>query len=226
MPQATPEGSVIDELLASDPVAMNEKRSSKDEKEVVKGKSKAKEVKPQKSAPEQSAYAAQVTRTLTNAQSKATGKQQPKATAKQEPLKKADAASTARPSTDADKVTESVEASAPNDVRDKAEHHSSEAQHSRGNSEPKSENNVNGAPGLMKKILGGAPLSPSLQKEKEDNMVNSVAPATAAPAEPTTNGTTDTGEKVQMGANLLGTEGNDVLWYKGMGKDGLWVSGT
>jgi hypothetical protein len=33
-------------------------------------------------------------------------------------------------------------------------------------------------------------------------------------------------EKIPMSANLLSGQGNDVLWYKGMGKDGLWVSGA
>ncbi len=33
-------------------------------------------------------------------------------------------------------------------------------------------------------------------------------------------------EKIQMSANLMSGEGNDVLWYKGMGRDGLWVSGA
>lgn len=35
----------------------------------------------------------------------------------------------------------------------------------------------------------------------------------------------DEEEEIHMSANLLSSEGNDVLWYKGMGKDGLWVSG-
>lgn len=33
-------------------------------------------------------------------------------------------------------------------------------------------------------------------------------------------------EEVHMSANLMGGQGNDVLWYKGMGRDGLWVSGA
>ena len=33
-------------------------------------------------------------------------------------------------------------------------------------------------------------------------------------------------EEVQMSANMMNGEGNDVLWYKGMGRDGLWVSGA
>lgn len=33
-------------------------------------------------------------------------------------------------------------------------------------------------------------------------------------------------EEIHMSANLMSGEGNDVLWYKGMGKDGLWVSGA
>lgn len=32
-------------------------------------------------------------------------------------------------------------------------------------------------------------------------------------------------EEIHMSANLMGGEGNDVLWYKGMGRDGLWISG-
>jgi hypothetical protein len=33
-------------------------------------------------------------------------------------------------------------------------------------------------------------------------------------------------EEIHMSANLMSGEGNDVLWYKGMGRDGLWVSGA
>jgi hypothetical protein len=33
-------------------------------------------------------------------------------------------------------------------------------------------------------------------------------------------------EEIKMSANLMSGEGNDVLWYKGMGRDGLWVSGA
>lgn len=33
-------------------------------------------------------------------------------------------------------------------------------------------------------------------------------------------------EEIHMGANLMSGGGNDVLWYKGMGRDGLWVSGA
>ncbi len=33
-------------------------------------------------------------------------------------------------------------------------------------------------------------------------------------------------EEIHMSANLMSGQGNDVLWYKGMGKDGLWVSGA
>jgi hypothetical protein len=39
------------------------------------------------------------------------------------------------------------------------------------------------------------------------------------------NGSKVDDEEIHMGANLLSGEGNDVLWYKGMGRDGLWVSG-
>jgi xanthine/uracil permease len=40
------------------------------------------------------------------------------------------------------------------------------------------------------------------------------------------NGSKVDDEEIHMGANLLSGEGNDVLWYKGMGRDGLWVSGA
>ena len=40
------------------------------------------------------------------------------------------------------------------------------------------------------------------------------------------NGSKVADEEIHMGANLLSGEGNDVLWYKGMGRDGLWVSGA
>lgn len=33
-------------------------------------------------------------------------------------------------------------------------------------------------------------------------------------------------EEVQMSANMMNGEGSDVLWFKGMGRDGLWVSGA
>ena len=33
-------------------------------------------------------------------------------------------------------------------------------------------------------------------------------------------------EEIHMSANLMSGEGNDVLWYKGMGRDGFWVSGA
>ena len=54
----------------------------------------------------------------------------------------------------------------------------------------------------------------------ESSQPGSAAVAATAPATPTAR------EEIQMSANLMSGKGNDVLWYKGMGKDGLWVSGA